>query len=323
MPLALHTFRQHWRRFQPKNQYRNERVLRTRDPKKDKAYLVRQQQPVFVCASTDMFDCAEQQVADLLQRRPEVKDLEREIPKLQKKFERTKNAIDGLALIFAEAPRASLAQIQMDEHPHGYQDKHARLFELIDFNDVVVSTVLALEPQQLPVFAERTKQAMDRMCMRVGAPCFSNEQWDAIVRGLSLEIAVYLAAKNSGFYVYMTSRTQDALGVDLQVQDPESRRYINIDVKSPGAFRRRLEQLVKEDRMTEKELVQGDEQSYAYILNGHGQHRINVVILSTLPDKFGMVENFQFVDIAPLRDMLSRLIREHGQRDKDFGYIKD
>lgn len=313
----------HWRRFQPRNQHRDERAIPTRDHKKDKAYLVRQQQPVFVCASTDMFDCAEQQVADLLQRRPEVKDLEREIPKLQKKFERTKNPIDGLALIFAEAPRASLAQIQMDAHPHGYQDKRARLFELIDFNDSIVSTVLAFEPNMLPFFAERTKQGADRMCRRVGAPCFSNEQWDAIIRGLSLEIAVYLAAKNSGFYVYMTSRTQDALGVDLQVQDPESRRYINIDVKSPGAFRRRLEQLVKEDRMTEKELVLGDERSYAYILNGHGQRRINVVILSTLPDKFGMVENFQFVDIAPLRDMLSRLIREHGQRDNEFGYIKD
>ena len=83
----------HWRRFQPKNQHRDERALRTRDHSKDRAYLVRQQQPVFVCASTDMFDCAEQQVVDLLQRRPEVHDLERDIPKLQKKFERTKNIL--------------------------------------------------------------------------------------------------------------------------------------------------------------------------------------------------------------------------------------
>ena len=282
-----------------------------------------QERPVFVCSSTDIFDCAEQTVVDLLQRRPEVDDLDRDIPRLQKKFEKTKNPLDGIISILAQAPRASLAQIQMDAHPHGYHDKQARLLELIDFNDAIDSTVIALEPERRQQFAERMKQATDRMCKRVGAPCFTNEQWDAIMRGLGREIAVYLAAKDNGFYVYMTNRSQDALGVDLQVQDPESRRYVNLDIKAPSSFRYRLEQLLKEDRITEKQLLQADQNSYASVVNGHGKHRVNVVLLSTLPDKFGEVENFEFIDSAPVRDMLNHLIREYGLYDDRFGYTKE
>jgi len=282
-----------------------------------------QERPVFVCSSTDIFDCAEQQVVDLLQRRPEVNDLERDIPRLVAKFEKTKNPLDGIAAILAQAPRASLAQVQMDAHPHGYHDKHARLLELIDFNDAVDSTVIALEPERRREFSERMKQASDRMCKRVGAPCFTNDQWDAIMRGLGREIAVYIAAKNHGFYVYMTNRNQDALGIDLQVQDPESHRYVNLDIKAPSAFRYRLEQLVKENRMTEKQLLEADEKSYASVINGHGKHRVNVVLLSTLPDKFGEVDNFEFLDSTPMRDMLNHLIQEYGLYDGKFGYTKD
>ena len=236
----LHTFRHHWRKFRPRNRYRGGREYNYRNQRLDKERMVEQERPVFVCSSTDIFDCAEQQVVDLLQRRPEVRDLDRYIPRLVNKFEKTKNPLDGIAAILAQAPRASLAQVQMDAHPHGYRDKQARLLELIDFNDAIDSTVISLEPEKRQVFSERIKQGADRMCKRVGAPCFTNEQWEAIIRGLGREIAVYLAAKNSGFYVYMTNRTQDALGVDLQVQDPESRRYINIDIKAPSAFRYRL-----------------------------------------------------------------------------------
>jgi hypothetical protein len=319
----LHTFRHHWRKFRPRNRYRGGREYNYRNHRLDKQRMVEQERPVFVCSSTDIFDCAEQQVVDLLQRRPEVRDLDRDIPRLVNKFEKTKNPLDGIAAILAQAPRASLAQVQMDAHPHGYRDKQARLLELIDFNDAIDSTVLSLEPEKRQVFSERMKQAADRMCKRVGSPCFTNEQWEAIIRGLGREIAVYLAAKNSGFYVYMTNRTQDALGVDLQVQDPESRRYINIDIKAPSAFRYRLEQLLKENRITEKQLLDADEKSYASVVNGHGKHRVNVVLLSTLPDKFGEVENFEFLDSAPMRDMLNHLIREYGLGDEKFGYIKE
>lgn len=55
----------------------------------------------------------------------------------------------------------------------------------------------------------------------VGSPCASiNEQWTAIIRGLTREVAVYLAAKEHGFNALATDRAHDALGVDMQVQDP-------------------------------------------------------------------------------------------------------
>jgi hypothetical protein len=230
-------------------------------------------------------------------------------------------AHDGMVALLAQAPRAALAQIQMDQHPHGYRNKQERLYELIDFNDTLVSTVLDLPDTERTRFSEATKAAADRICKRVGAPCFTDEQWGAIIRGLTREIAVYWAAKQSGFNVLLTSRAQDALGIDLQVQDPETHRYINIDVKTPSAFRYRLENLVKEERMTPREQLQADDQSYALVINGHGAHQASIVLLCILPDLFGDLAYFRFVDETPMRDMLNRLIRDHGLSDGKFGAI--
>lgn len=255
----------------------------------------------------------------MLQRRPEVGDLDRKIDGLRKKFERSRWAHDGMVALLAQVPRAVLAQLQMDEHPHGYRDKQQRLYELIDFNDTLDATVIATTPDLRQTFAMRTKQAADRVCKRVGAPCFSNEQWDAIVRGLSREIAVYMAARNNGFNALMPSRASDALGVDVQVQDPETGRYVNLDCKTPSAFRYRLEQLLKENRISQHDLLEADERSYLPVMNGHGNNRINVVLLCLLPDKFGEVENFEFVDSSAIRETLNLLIRDYGLTDGRFG----
>jgi hypothetical protein len=287
---------------------------------KDSAYISSPEDVQFVCDSTDFFDCAEEEAASLLQRRPEVRDFDRDIERLQKKFLKTALAHDGMVSLLAQAPRAVLAQIQMDQHPHGYRNKQERLYELIDFNDTLVATVQLLSDKDRIRFGEAAKLASDRICKRVGAPAFTNEQWEAIVRGLTREVAVYWAAKNSGFNVIMTSRAQDALGIDLQIQDPETRRYINIDVKTPSAFRYRLETLVEEGRLTPREQLIADERSYALQLNGHGR-KIAIVLLCILPDKFGDLANFRFVDEGPMRDMLNQLIQQHGLNDGQFGVV--
>jgi hypothetical protein len=170
-------------------------------------------------------------------------------------------------------------------------------------------------------FSERTKQAADRISKRVGAPCFTNEQWVAIIRGLTREVAVYLAAQENGFNAWLTDRAHDALGVDMQVQDPETRRYINIDVKTPSSFRHRMEQLVKENRLTERELLRGDEQSYIIEHNGHGSHRVEVVVLCILPDMFGELADWRFVTPEPMRTKLNILIRDHGLTDGRYGKV--
>ncbi len=307
--------RDHWQRYRP----RRKPHYKHRDRRHDRPYLLPKETPEFMCVDTDLFDCAEQQVVAMLQRRPEVHDLDKDIVSLHKKFVQSKEPMDGLIALLAQAPRAVLAQIQMEKHPHGYHNKRERLFELIDFNDTLVSTVLVLDDEHRAAFSERAKLACDRVCKRVGAPCYSNEQWAAIIRGLSREVAVYLAAQHSGFDAYMTDRVSDALGIDMQIRDPESGRYVNIDCKSPSSFRHRLEHLIHEHRLTSRELLIADERHYAVEFNGPGRHKTPIIVLCVLPDAFGDIEHFRFLDEAAIHAMLNRLIRDHGLADRHFG----
>lgn len=267
----------------------------------------------------DAYGAAMRRIKDSLQRRPEAHDLDKKIDKWKQQAKRTNVTTDWLTAFFAQAPRAVLAQAQMDKHPHGYHDKQARLFELIDFNDTFEGAVLSMNDDERAQFAEQGRKGCDAICRLVNVTVFNDEQWGAIIKGLSRELAVYLVAQHNGFYAYMTSRAQDAMGIDMQIKDPESGAYINIDVKAPSAFRHRLEDLVHEDRLNDRELVHADEQSYALITNGHGEQAAEVVLLSVLPDKFGEVENFCFVDEAPMRDMLGMLIDRHGLHDNRYG----
>ena len=315
-------FRHHWRRYRPygrRHHHYDNQPYKYRDRSIDAQHVVAPVDVPFVCDSTDFFDCGEERIAAVLQRRPEVRDLDRHIDTLRARFARTQDAQDGFVALLAQAPRAVLAQIQMDKFPHGYRNKQERLYELIDFNDTLVATILVMDEPRRQAFAVRAKQAADRVCRRVGAPCFTDEQWTAIVRGLTLEIAVYLAAKENGFNAFMTDRAHDALGIDLQIQDPETGYYINIDVKTPSSFRHRMEQLVHEGRLTERELLQGDHQSYIIERNGHEQFQAEIVVLCILPDLFGDLADWRFVDTRPMREKLNQLIREHGQADGQYG----
>lgn len=314
-----------WKRFKPYRHHRDRRLKRwqykRRDITHDKEYMVPRELPQFVCDSTDFYDCAEQEIATYIQRRAEVRDLDKKIDRLRARFEESGLAHDGMVALLAQVPRAVLAQIQMDKYPRGYQNKQARLYELIDFNDTFDDTILAMTREQRKDFPVRAKQAADRICQRVGAPTFTDDQWEATVRGLSREIALYLAALDNGFEAVMTPRSQDALGVDMQIRDPETGRYINIDCKSPSSFRYRLEQLIKENRISEGDLLRADDQSYLPVINGHGSHRVRVILLCILPDRFGEIVDFEFVDTASMREMLNRIIREHGLSDDRFDVV--
>lgn len=320
----FHRRKPHWKRFRPRyrrGKNRPEYTLRWRDKRIDDQLVTEPQTVKYVCNSTDFFDCAEEEVVSLLQRRPEVNALDRHIERLRKRHEKSGLPQDGLVALLAQAPRAVLAQLQMDQFPHGYRNKQERLYELIDFNDTLVASILPMSDELRQQFAERTKQAADRICKRVGAPCFTNEQWTSIIRGLTREVAVFLAATESGFNAWLTDRAHDALGIDMQVQDPENRRYINIDVKTPSSFRHRMEQLVKENRLTERELLQGDRNSYIIEHNGRGSYRVEVVVLCILPDLFGDLADWRFVDPELMRVKLNQLIRDHGLSDGRYGKI--
>lgn len=316
----FHHIRHHWRSFRPRH-HRHRRDFHSRDTRLDAKYVYRPELVQYVGSNQDIFDVAEQRVAGLLQRRPEVNNLDKRIEPLVKRFNETRLPLDGVAALLAQVPRAVLAQLQMDQYPHGYRNKEKRLYELIDFNDVLVATILVMDDTLRCQFADRVKQAADRICKRVGAPCFSDEQWRSIIRGLTREVAVYLAAKESGFDAYITDRVSDALGIDIQVRDPQDQRYINIDVKTPNSFRHRMEQLVHEGRLTEKQLMEGDRQSYIIEYNGHGGHKTQVIVLCILPDLFGDLADWRFVNPEPMRLKLNQLIREHGLADDKFGIV--
>ncbi|MEO8691744.1 MAG: hypothetical protein ABI397_03080 [Candidatus Saccharimonas sp.] len=319
MTHKISRFRNRIHRF--RRQRRDSQYGQWRDRKLDHQHITQPLPIDYVCKSTDFFDCGEERVAALLQRRPEVEDLERYIDKLREQFKRTHEPLDGLTALLAQAPRASLAQIQMDAYPHGYRNKKERLFELIDFNDTLMDTILTSSGENREAFRVRAKQAADRVCQRVGAPVFTEDQWTAIIRGLTREIAVYVAARNSGFNAWLTDRAHDALGVDIQVQDPASGHYINIDVKTPSSFRRRMELLVQEGRLTEQQLIDGDKNSFIIEHNGPANDKVQVIVLCILPDLFGELVDWRFVDSEPMRRMLNRLIHDYGINDGKYGKL--
>lgn len=315
-----HTQRRSWRQFRPRitrpghRQWWRGRRAQTIPNGVAPSLSVRPLSP-------KLYDEAEVAVVALLQRRPQEHDLDRYIDRYQKRFRATNNPYDGVVSLLVQAPRAVFAQRDMDENRHGYRNKHERRFELIDFNDAVVATIMGMPDELRALFSERVKQSADRICKRLGAPCFTNEQWSAIIRGLTREVALYLAAKESGFHAWMTDRAHDALGIDMQIQDPETKRYVNIDVKTPSSFRHRMETLVHEGRLTERELLQGDNNGYIVERNGHGDERVRVVVLAILPDRYGDLRNWRFVDSEPIRRTLNRLIRDEGNSDGKYGEL--
>ena len=71
--------------------------------------------------------------------------------------------------------------------------------------------------------------------------------------------------------------------------------------------------------MTERDLLIADKQRYAVEVNGHGKDRVKVVLFDTLPDDYGEIRDFRFVDEGRVRERLNQLIRDNGLTDGRFG----
>ncbi len=209
--------------------------------------------------------------------------------------------------LLAQTPKAVFAQQQMDTHEHGYHNREKRLYELIDFNDTFVSYVLASRHAELPGLADRLKKDMTDFCRRLDSPMFSDAQYDAIVRGLSREIAVYRSAKFMGFDVHMTSRTEDAFGIDLVITQPETGKQLNIDCKTPAAFRHRMEDLVHHGRIQEADLIQADKDGYLTVQQHRGNETVPVTLFCILPDRLGEISDFTFDEPEKLKTALNTI----------------
>jgi len=233
-----------------------------------------------------------------------VEQLDQAIDEQRQRVLSDPTVVSWFTLLLLQGPRAARAQVQMDTHPHGYKNKQARLYELIDFNDAFVSTVLALPETELAGVVERSRDELARFCAQVHAPMFSEEQYEAITRGLSREVAVYRGAIHGGFKAAMTTRTQDAMGVDMVVTDPVSGLSINVDCKTPSAYRYRIQDLMHEERLSESEGVLADQLGYAREVNGNGGDRVKVVLMRIDPNELGDVVDFSFVEPERLAQRL-------------------
>ncbi len=218
-----------------------------------------------------------------------------------------------LAMLLLQAPAAVMAQREMDSRHGGYRNRQARIYELIDFNDTFVDTVFSLHDHDLASFPERLKDEIDRFCERLHTPSFTPQQFEAITHGLSREIAVYRGAKRAGYLVRMTSRVQDAMGVDMVITDPDTKKSINIDVKTRSAYHFRLLDLERQNRIDTSRRLQCELAGFCTIRNTRGSQNVDTVLFRVATDDLGEIRDFDFVDIEPLTALIADALKHHGQ----------
>ncbi len=217
-----------------------------------------------------------------------------------------------LALLILQAPGAVRAQREMDRHRGGYKNRQARLFELIDFNDTFVDTVLSLSETERTTFTDRLKAEIDYFCNYMHVPTLSDKQYEAIAHGLSREIALFIEAKRLGYQARMTSRSQDAMGIDMIITDPATKKSIGIDVKTHSAFHWRMVDLQRRNRLSEEERLQCELAGFCGITNGKGDRAVNTVLFRVATDRLGPIHHYRFVDSDPVAQLLRQALKYHG-----------
>lgn len=229
-----------------------------------------------------------------------------------------------LHALVLQAPHAAQAQAQMDHHKHGFRGKAERVLELIDFNDAYVATVLALNDEQRAQFNESTKRLIDWFCKRVGAWTFSNEDFAAIAHGLSREIAVYYAVNEAGFSARMTSRAEDAFGIDMYIGDDATGKRVRVDTKTSSAFHYRLIELFREGRLGQADIELAERNGYTAVINGHGDERLRVILWRIDHGTLGDITNFHFTSSHTLIEELRRIVNEYGESidDSDVAFLR-
>ena len=217
-----------------------------------------------------------------------------------------------LARLILQTPSAACAQIDMDKNTGGYTNRRARLFELIDFNDTYVETVLAMPEEYLEDFAHRLHHEMTIFCQRMHLPMFTDKQYDAIIHGLNREIALFRSAKKLGYVVRMTSRLQDAMGVDMVITDPNTKKSINVDCKTRSAYHFRLLDLVKQRRIDEERRLRCELMGFCEIQNGNGDKGVETVLFRLATEDLGGIKNFDFINPEALSEQIYQAIEHHG-----------
>lgn len=212
-----------------------------------------------------------------------------------------------------QAPRAAVAQEEMDKHPHGYHNKEHRLFELIDFNDAFDTAILALPRDLLPNVTEQVRMLCDFMCKKAGTRCFSDDQYEAIVHGLSREIAVYLGLESEGYHVEMTTRREDAFGIDMTILDPKTMKQVAVDIKTRSSYHYRVQELHREGRLSDEGLLMAERNGFTAVINGRGSEKRQVVSWRIDHEVLGDVVDFRFKNTRMLREQVTMILLRYGE----------
>lgn len=225
-------------------------------------------------------------------------------------FERAEAWLYALVL---QAPRAAVAQSEMSKHPHGYHNIEHRLYELIDFNDAFDAAILAMPRDLLPHIQERIRDMCDFMCKKAGTRCFTDEEYEAIVHGLSREIAVYLGLEDKGYHVEMTNRRDDAFGIDLVILDPKTMKQVAVDIKTRSSYHYRVQELHREGRLSEEGLLMAERNGFTAVMNGHGQQQRRVVTWRIDHEVLGELVNFRFESTRMLAEQAQMILLRYGE----------
>lgn len=287
-----------WRRFRPRNVI--ERASEHTSP------------------LDDPFDEAAAIIDRLLQLN---RSIDRAIDTVEHRAALSPTAPQLIAQLVLMTPRAARAQQKLDAHSAGWYDKKARVMELVDFNDTFVATVLALPESRRHDFVPKIHAMMSDFCQRQRAKMFLDGQFSAIAHGLSREIAVYLAAQDEGFDVFMTSRSDDAFGVDMQIRDRSSGKYVNIDCKTHSSYFFRLRELTRQRRISSKDAVHAQDRGYVRIINRHENDRIPVILLRIDHTILGDIVDFRFTNRFKIVEILDQILNAYGQDDGRYGRI--
>jgi hypothetical protein len=218
-----------------------------------------------------------------------------------------------LALVIVQTPQAARAQEDMDKHRGGYSNRQARVYELIDFNDTFVDLVLSLPLEEHSGFASRLWNELTHFCEEYHAMCFEEKQFLAIVHGLSREIAVFHGAKTEGLVAHMTSRVQDARGIDMVITDPMTHRSIEVDCKTRSSFHFRLLNLERKRRISNEDRLRCELAGFCPVAGVSRPDASHSILLRIATEELGPIRDFAFEDTRLLGERLRAAIAEHGK----------
>ena len=222
-------------------------------------------------------------------------------------------AAELLARLILQSPQAARAQDDMDRRRGGWSNRKARVYELIDFNDTFVDLVLALPEQEHELLPERLWNELTHFADQHRSMCFAKEQFEAIVHGLSREIAVFRGAKTEGLQARMTSRVQDARGIDMVITDPTTRRSIEVDCKTRSSFHFRLIHLESKRRINTQYREQCEQSGFCPISGGPRSEQSHSILLRIATAELGSIHGFAFEDTKLLGQRLRAALAEHGK----------